>query len=362
MAFHDLRCLFCVLEVLCLFCNNVRLCVLCCAFGSTTGFPRQVTDSFHSIHEFRLFFNTMVTRRVAVAMSSTFVVVLLLLVGLLSVLGYYSGSMGSTSPRLGANDTLIKTHRKLLRRAVAVEEPNRIWGEKCTKSDIVINQGPTGPLPSGIPTYTVEIMNVCVTGCDIYGIHLNCGWFSSAHLINPKIFKRLRYDDCLVNDGKPLMNGGTLSFQYANTFLYPLCFLGPCWDLADSEFSTLVPQTPPLVTALFVIGDSSIDCGTNNYLGTLARADRLPYGRDFDTHRPTGRFCDGRIPVDYLGLWLNRKSFVVMPYSLHQSEAQHQPSPHHHHHAGADQIQAFPYHAKARRPQQWLNRTSVYKQ
>ncbi|THG08549.1 GDSL esterase/lipase At5g08460 [Camellia sinensis] len=54
------------------------------------------------------------------------------------------------------------------------------------------------------------------------------------------------------------------------------------------------------VPALFVIGDSSVDCGTNNFLGTLARADRLPYGRDFDTHQPTGRFCNGRIPVDYL--------------------------------------------------------------
>ncbi|CAK9174834.1 unnamed protein product [Ilex paraguariensis] len=64
------------------------------------------------------------------------------------------------------------------------------------------------------------------------------------------------------------------------------------------------PPPPPLVPALFVIGDSSVDCGTNNFLGTFARADRLPYGRDFDTHRPTGRFCNGRIPVDYLALRL----------------------------------------------------------
>ncbi|GAB2278037.1 hypothetical protein Dimus_012736 [Dionaea muscipula] len=63
-------------------------------------------------------------------------------------------------------------------------------------------------------------------------------------------------------------------------------------------------QANPLVPAFFVLGDSSVDCGTNNYLGTLARADRLPYGRDFDTHRPTGRFCNGRIPVDYLALKL----------------------------------------------------------
>ncbi|OMO79772.1 Lipase, GDSL [Corchorus capsularis] len=63
-------------------------------------------------------------------------------------------------------------------------------------------------------------------------------------------------------------------------------------------------SSSPLVPALFIIGDSTVDCGNNNYLGTFARADRAPYGRDFDTHQPTGRFCNGRIPVDYLALHL----------------------------------------------------------
>ncbi|XP_039011500.1 protein TAPETUM DETERMINANT 1-like isoform X1 [Hibiscus syriacus] len=121
------------------------------------------------------------------------------------------------------NNTLSTPNRKLLHDVgTMVKEPNRIRGEKCSKADIVVNQGATSPLPSGIPTYTVEIVNVCVTGCDISGIHLNCGWFSSARLINPKTFRRLHYNDCLVNDGKALINGGTISFQYANTFLYPL--------------------------------------------------------------------------------------------------------------------------------------------
>ncbi|KZV28747.1 hypothetical protein F511_32016 [Dorcoceras hygrometricum] len=132
---------------------------------------------------------------------------------------------------IGTQITLaLNTHRKLLNHAPREEkennnkvvEPNRIWSEKCSKSDIVISQGATEPLPSGIPTYTVEIMNVCVSGCDISAIHLSCGWFSSARLVNPRVFKRLRFNDCLVNDGKPLINGRTLSFQYANTFRYPL--------------------------------------------------------------------------------------------------------------------------------------------
>ncbi|KAK3013843.1 hypothetical protein RJ639_010191 [Escallonia herrerae] len=99
---------------------------------------------------------------------------------------------------------------------------NGTWVDKCSRSDIAIYQSPTTPLPSGIPTYTVEIVNECVNGCEIFGIHFSCGWFSSARLINPRIFKRLRYDDCVVNDGKPLVNGRILSFQYANTFPYPL--------------------------------------------------------------------------------------------------------------------------------------------
>ncbi|XP_027362565.1 GDSL esterase/lipase At5g08460-like [Abrus precatorius] len=77
----------------------------------------------------------------------------------------------------------------------------------------------------------------------------------------------------------------------------------------DAKLYSDSPSTAPsssssVVPALFVIGDSSVDSGTNNYLGTFARADHLPYGRDFDTHQPTGRFSNGRIPVDYLALRL----------------------------------------------------------
>ncbi|KAL8154132.1 hypothetical protein V2J09_011892 [Rumex salicifolius] len=105
-----------------------------------------------------------------------------------------------------------------------VENPTRIGGDikMCSESDLVVNQGPSDPLPSGIPTYTVEIINACATGCDITRIHFNCGWFSSARLIDPSLFKRVGYDDCVVNEGKSLLNGQIISFQYANTFSYPL--------------------------------------------------------------------------------------------------------------------------------------------
>ncbi|MFS7927125.1 putative triacylglycerol lipase [Helianthus anomalus] len=80
-----------------------------------------------------------------------------------------------------------------------------------------------------------------------------------------------------------------------------------------SRNASVSPPLPPVpVPALYVIGDSSVDCGTNNFLGTLARADHLPYGRDFDTHRPTGRFSNGRVPVDFLDEVLDEMSTCLL--------------------------------------------------
>ncbi|KAE9461593.1 hypothetical protein C3L33_06502, partial [Rhododendron williamsianum] len=98
---------------------------------------------------------------------------------------------------------------------------NRIGGT-CSKDNIAVFQGPTSPLPNGIPTYTVQVLNVCVSGCSVSNIHLSCGWFSSARLINPRLFRRICYNDCLVNNGEALGPGESLSFQYANSFSYPL--------------------------------------------------------------------------------------------------------------------------------------------
>ncbi|XP_055831442.1 GDSL esterase/lipase At5g33370-like [Solanum dulcamara] len=45
--------------------------------------------------------------------------------------------------------------------------------------------------------------------------------------------------------------------------------------------------------AFFVFGDSLVDSGNNDYLATTARADSPPYGIDYPTRRPTGRFSNG---------------------------------------------------------------------
>ncbi|GMH31494.1 hypothetical protein Nepgr_033337 [Nepenthes gracilis] len=142
------------------------------------------------------------------------------LILLVTAVDRYGGGLNQLKSLVSEDVPAAGPHRKLLH----LYEPTRIWGgtKKCSESDLVVSQGPTSPLPSGIPTYTVLISNACASGCEISEIHLNCGWFSSARLINPRIFKRLRFNDCLVNGGKPLKNGATISFQYANTFSYPL--------------------------------------------------------------------------------------------------------------------------------------------
>uniref|UniRef100_A0A0D9VBF5 GDSL esterase/lipase n=1 Tax=Leersia perrieri TaxID=77586 RepID=A0A0D9VBF5_9ORYZ len=55
------------------------------------------------------------------------------------------------------------------------------------------------------------------------------------------------------------------------------------------------------VPAIFVFGDSTADVGNNNYLlGSSARADFPHNGVDFPSGKPTGRFSNGLIGVDFI--------------------------------------------------------------
>ncbi|KAL9254935.1 GDSL esterase/lipase APG-like protein [Drosera capensis] len=54
----------------------------------------------------------------------------------------------------------------------------------------------------------------------------------------------------------------------------------------------------PLVPALIIFGDSSVDTGNNDYIHTLFKANYPPYGRDFIDKKATGRFCNGKLATD----------------------------------------------------------------
>ncbi|KAK9201397.1 hypothetical protein WN944_016599 [Citrus x changshan-huyou] len=54
-----------------------------------------------------------------------------------------------------------------------------------------------------------------------------------------------------------------------------------------------VAEAAAAARAFFVFGDSLVDSGNNNFLATSARSNFPPYGVDYPTHRPTGRFSNG---------------------------------------------------------------------
>ncbi|CAN1233851.1 GDSL esterase/lipase LTL1 [Linum perenne] len=64
--------------------------------------------------------------------------------------------------------------------------------------------------------------------------------------------------------------------------------------------SSIAPQASAAPRAFFVFGDSLVDNGNNNYLATTARADSPPYGVDYPTRRPTGRFSNGYNIPDFI--------------------------------------------------------------
>lgn len=123
----------------------------------------------------------------------------------------------------------------------------------CSIPDISISQSKDSST-SGIPQYIVQIVNTCVARCAPSNIHLHCGWFASAKMVNPRTFKRLFYDDCLVNEGRPLKNSQIIRFTYSNSFMYPLEFKSArfCWmpsrpGLASYDISSLVYIAIPIV-------------------------------------------------------------------------------------------------------------------
>lgn len=63
-------------------------------------------------------------------------------------------------------------------------------------------------------------------------------------------------------------------------------------------------KLPPGLTipAVIVFGDSIMDTGNNNDLKSLVKCNFSPYGRDFPGQKPTGRFGNGKVPSDFIGI------------------------------------------------------------
>ncbi|RCV27245.1 hypothetical protein SETIT_5G309400v2 [Setaria italica] len=97
----------------------------------------------------------------------------------------------------------------------------RMGPDDCSEEDVVVYQSSANPLPSGIPAYTVQIVNVC-GGCTVSDVHVSCGDFASTELVDPSKFQRVSFNDCIVKGGGPMEPSETVSFQYSNSFSYQL--------------------------------------------------------------------------------------------------------------------------------------------
>ena len=103
----------------------------------------------------------------------------------------------------------------------SIDLSSRRLSQTCSNDDIAVIQV-NGEWSNGVRLFKVDIINECSSGCAISNIHVNCGDFTSAVFIDPKVFRKLSIGDCLVNDGQTLDIGASLSFSYANSFSYSL--------------------------------------------------------------------------------------------------------------------------------------------
>ncbi|KAJ0851985.1 putative triacylglycerol lipase [Helianthus annuus] len=83
-------------------------------------------------------------------------------------------------------------------------------------------------------------------------------------------------------------------------FLLFVCSSFYLCSSSSSKGRTFILQKNVSVSAVFVFGDSFVDQGNNNYINTLGKGNFLPYGKDFQGGKPTGRFSNGKTLPDLL--------------------------------------------------------------
>ncbi|KAH9537006.1 hypothetical protein CY35_16G029800 [Sphagnum magellanicum] len=133
-----------------------------------------------------------------------------------------SSSESSSDSRSAVGPFMMQPTTNKARQARRFKSRRMLAPNGCTNKDISIMQSRDGS--AGIPQYSVQIVNTCISECAPTNIHVYCGWFASSPPPNPNTFTRLAYNDCLVNGGRPLAQGSIVEFQYANSFMYALSF------------------------------------------------------------------------------------------------------------------------------------------
>ncbi|PIA29883.1 hypothetical protein AQUCO_05800158v1 [Aquilegia coerulea] len=89
---------------------------------------------------------------------------------------------------------------------------NQGWSSKCAADNPTVKQTQVGFQKT--PIFLVEVQNNCPM-CPVIDIHVKCGNFLQ-DLVNPKLFKVLGHNDCVVNGGLPLAPLQKISFNYSH--------------------------------------------------------------------------------------------------------------------------------------------------
>ncbi|AES64428.1 hypothetical protein MTR_2g025290 [Medicago truncatula] len=110
-------------------------------------------------------------------------------------------------------------HYATILKIIFVHEQQRVYVLAQRDISISQNKGST----SGIPQYIMQIVNTCVFGCAPNDIHLHCGWFASARINNPRLFKRLSYG-WFGEWREAFTSSQIIRFTYSNSLMKPLAF------------------------------------------------------------------------------------------------------------------------------------------
>ena len=76
-----------------------------------------------------------------------------------------------------------------------------------------------------IPKYTMQMVYEAWSNfatASVFDVHVSCGNFASAKLVNPMVFCEISPSDCLLKNGDKLHPGEVISFEYANILPFRL--------------------------------------------------------------------------------------------------------------------------------------------
>ncbi|CAO2821606.1 unnamed protein product [Amaranthus hypochondriacus] len=91
--------------------------------------------------------------------------------------------------------------------------------DACVEPDLQIEELETGSEVGGKPQYYFNAKNTCDKTCNFTNVILGCPGFQTTEPVDPSILK-IDGDNCVLNNGGPIVGGGQVEFKYAWDKIY----------------------------------------------------------------------------------------------------------------------------------------------